>query len=299
MPEDQTMSRGRERLFFLGNAERQLAFPSLRSRRSWVVVEETYTRRFSGEPDPAQQQEGAAGRRLVGEQDGVGSWGKLSSFTAGEGAREQGGRYAPFVKPCLGSAQPAFSDAQAWEPRMALFQNVLALGRAVIPSVSRSTLAPCLSRRNAQDSFSFWIFFSFADRFICTIFLDFTYRQYLFFSFGLTSLCMTASRSIQMSRTNVWTPRGERGCELNWEIGINVHALGFSDGSAGKESACSARGLGWNPWVGKIPWRREWLPTLVLWPGEFYGLYRPWGCKATAQDTTERLSLSLLILCIK
>lgn len=100
------MSRGRERLFFLGNAERQLAFPSLRSGRSWVVVEETYTRRCSGAPDPARQQEGAAGRRLVGEQDGAGRWGKLSSFTAGEGAREQEGRYAPFVKPCFGSAQP-------------------------------------------------------------------------------------------------------------------------------------------------------------------------------------------------
>ena len=22
-------------------------------------------------------------------------------------------------------------------------------------------------------------------------------------------------------------------------------------------------------WVGKIPWRRERLPTLILWPGEF------------------------------
>ena len=21
-----------------------------------------------------------------------------------------------------------------------------------------------------------------------------------------------------------------------------------------------------NPWVGKIPWRREWLPTPVVWP---------------------------------
>ena len=24
-------------------------------------------------------------------------------------------------------------------------------------------------------------------------------------------------------------------------------------------------------WVGKIPWRREWLPTSVPWPGEFHG----------------------------
>ena len=28
---------------------------------------------------------------------------------------------------------------------------------------------------------------------------------------------------------------------------------------------------GFNSWVGKIPWRRERLPTPVLWPGEFYG----------------------------
>jgi len=26
-----------------------------------------------------------------------------------------------------------------------------------------------------------------------------------------------------------------------------------------------------NPWVEKIPWRREWLPTPVFLPGEFHG----------------------------
>ena len=41
--------------------------------------------------------------------------------------------------------------------------------------------------------------------------------------------------------------------------------------------------------VGKIPWRRERLPTLVFWPGEFHGLYSPWAHKES--DTTERLSL--------
>ena len=44
-------------------------------------------------------------------------------------------------------------------------------------------------------------------------------------------------------------------------------------------------------WVGKIPWRMEWLPIPVFWPGEFRGLYSPWGCKEL--DVTERLSLSL------
>ena len=32
------------------------------------------------------------------------------------------------------------------------------------------------------------------------------------------------------------------------------------------------------------------LPIPVFWPGEFHGLYSPWGCKEL--DTTERLSLS-------
>ena len=49
--------------------------------------------------------------------------------------------------------------------------------------------------------------------------------------------------------------------------------LGFPCGSAGKESACNARDLGFNTWVGKIPWRKERLPIPVFWPGEFHGLY--------------------------
>ena len=40
-----------------------------------------------------------------------------------------------------------------------------------------------------------------------------------------------------------------------------------------------------NPWVGKIPWRWERLPTPVFWPGESHGLYSPWGSKES--DTTE------------
>ena len=46
-------------------------------------------------------------------------------------------------------------------------------------------------------------------------------------------------------------------------------------------------------WVRSLGWedllRRERLPTSVFWPGEFHGLYSPWGCKEL--DTTEWLSL--------
>ena len=52
----------------------------------------------------------------------------------------------------------------------------------------------------------------------------------------------------------------------------------------------------WETWVrsliGKIPWRRERLPTPVFWPGEFHGLYSPWGRKEVGR--TEQLSLGHL-----
>jgi len=43
---------------------------------------------------------------------------------------------------------------------------------------------------------------------------------------------------------------------------------------------------GFDPWFGKIAWRREWLPTLawrIPWTEEL-GRYSLWGC--TESDTT-------------
>ena len=42
---------------------------------------------------------------------------------------------------------------------------------------------------------------------------------------------------------------------------------------------------GFDPWVGKIPWRRKWLLTPVFLPGEFHGQrsltgYSSWGCRS-------------------
>ena len=113
--------------------------------------------------------------------------------------------------------------------------------------------------------------------------------------------------------------------------------LGFPDSSVGKESTCNTgepgsipgsgrstgegigyplqyswasfmahlvknllqyRRPGFDPWVGRIPWRRERLPTPVFCPGEFHGLHTsPWGCKES--DTTEWLSLHIyMCVCI-
>ena len=52
-----------------------------------------------------------------------------------------------------------------------------------------------------------------------------------------------------------------------------------------------------NPWVRKIPWRREWQSIPEFLPGEFHGQkslvgYNPWGHKES--DMTEQLRLRFL-----
>ena len=58
-----------------------------------------------------------------------------------------------------------------------------------------------------------------------------------------------------------------------------------------------------NPWVGKVPWRRKWQPTLVFLSGEFHQQrtlagYSLWSCKEL--DTSEQLTLftSLFSICV-
>ena len=84
---------------------------------------------------------------------------------------------------------------------------------------------------------------------------------------------------------------------------VNADIKDFPGGSDGK-SICLHRGRPrFDPWVGKIPWRRNWQPTRVLLPGKSHGWrnlvgYNPWGHKEL--DTTEQLhfkeiySISLL-----
>ena len=49
--------------------------------------------------------------------------------------------------------------------------------------------------------------------------------------------------------------------------------------------ACQCRRHGFDPWLGKIPWRRKWQPTPVFLPREPHGQrnmagYSPWGHKS-------------------
>ena len=51
---------------------------------------------------------------------------------------------------------------------------------------------------------------------------------------------------------------------------------------------------GFEPWVGKIPWRRDWQPPPVFLPGESHGQrgpagYSPWGRKESGETEHARL----------
>ena len=71
---------------------------------------------------------------------------------------------------------------------------------------------------------------------------------------------------------------------------------GFPGGSDYEKSTCNVGDLDSIPGSGKIPWRREWLPSPAFLPGDFHGKrslagYSPWGGKEL--DMNEQLILSV------
>ena len=78
---------------------------------------------------------------------------------------------------------------------------------------------------------------------------------------------------------------------------------GFPGGARGKEPTCYSKRHKrhrFNPWVGKIPWRRTWQSTPAFLPRESHGQrnlvgYSPWGC--TESDTTKETQHSTAYIC--
>ena len=74
---------------------------------------------------------------------------------------------------------------------------------------------------------------------------------------------------------------------------FHTEGRGSIPAASGKEPACQCRRRKrpeFDPWVGNIPWKREWKPTPAFLPGESYGQgslvgYSPQG--RTESDTTE------------
>ena len=71
-------------------------------------------------------------------------------------------------------------------------------------------------------------------------------------------------------------------CILSRILSLKMHIL--PRWLSGKESAYQCRRCRFDPWIRKIPWRKEWQPAPVFLPGKSYGQrilagYTPWSCR--------------------
>jgi len=79
---------------------------------------------------------------------------------------------------------------------------------------------------------------------------------------------------------------------------------GFPGGTGGKETAYQYRRhkkSQFDPWVGKIPWSRQWHPPPVFLPGKSYEQrslagYRPWGLQRVGHDwVSEHINCAVVL----
>ena len=66
--------------------------------------------------------------------------------------------------------------------------------------------------------------------------------------------------------------------------------MGLPRWHSGKESACQykrCKRLGFDPWIGRIPWTRKWPPAPVFLPGKFHGQRSLAGCHPWSHKESE------------
>ena len=95
----------------------------------------------------------------------------------------------------------------------------------------------------------------------------------------------------------------QQGLKEHWQVHIVVSiSWRFPRWLSGKESACQCRRWEFDPWVGKISWRRKWQqPTPAFLPGKSHGQRSllgcsPCGCKTVGHNwaTKQQQSISYL-----
>ena len=114
-------------------------------------------------------------------------------------------------------------------------------------------------------------------------------QLYLTLATPRTVACQ-APLSVGFSRQEYWSglPFPSPGERLPVPVFWPGEFHGLYSPWGGKESACQCRTHRFNPWVGKIPWRRKWQPTPIFLSEKSYGQrslagYSPWGCKSQIQ----------------
>ena len=98
-----------------------------------------------------------------------------------------------------------------------------------------------------------------------------------------------------LPRVPLLTPPGLSFRISRWEWQLQF--LGFGEQWYGielpwwlPEPTCQCRRLGFDPWVGKLPWRRKWQPSPVSLPGKSHG---NGSCKRVGRSLATKQSMEL------
>ena len=116
-------------------------------------------------------------------------------------------------------------------------------------------------------------------------------------SFLFISQCPTlegmATHSVFLPGLVDNSPGGHRELHMieRLTLSLSTNTRGFPGGASGKEPSFQCRGYKrhmFDPWIGKIPWRRAWQSTPVFLPGDqgqrSLAGYSPWGHKGSDCD---------------
>ena len=83
---------------------------------------------------------------------------------------------------------------------------------------------------------------------------------------------------------------------MRMHLCINTsHKLGFPGGTSGSKPACQCRRhkrRRFDPWVGKIPWRRTQQPTSVFLPGKSHGQRNLVGYKSIGLQRVDMIEVT-------
>ena len=107
--------------------------------------------------------------------------------------------------------------------------------------------------------------------------------------------CLPLQANNVLASVQGWPPAvcGPLVFRLPWDLLVSSSSHRLPWELSSKAPACQCRRRKFNPWVGKMPWRRKWQPTPVFLPGKSHGQRSlvgdsPWGQKES--DTTEWLN---------
>ena len=99
----------------------------------------------------------------------------------------------------------------------------------------------------------------------------------------------TRGKVSQVGITERWWSGGLQLSICLGNLEEHLGLLGLPWWLRGKESTCQCRRCEFDPWVGKMPWKRKWQPTPIVLPEKFHGQrspvgFSPWSCKGVGYD---------------